>query len=148
MKCQFKVLQVTDTWFFCDVFCTQTKVLVSTWGRWFLTLLIMVVRSPPLSSGFWASPTLEGSFRAFSLENVLHSEPTSITRSPEETSQTLDLNKQKNETISGTRFSVSVSLNRVNRSVRPDVDILTFPSQTDWMRKWFELQPLVFTYNQ
>lgn len=49
-----------------------------------LTLLIMVVRSPPLSSGFWASPTLDGSLRAFSLENVLHSEPTSITRSPGE----------------------------------------------------------------
>lgn len=51
------------------------------------TLLIMVVRSPPFSSGFWASPTLDGSLRAFSLENVLHSEPTSITRSPEEQAQ-------------------------------------------------------------
>lgn len=46
------------------------------------TLPIIVVRSPPLSSGFWASPTLDGSLRAFSLENVLHSEPTSMTRSP------------------------------------------------------------------
>lgn len=49
-----------------------------------LTLPIMVVRSPPLSRGFWASPTRDGSLRAFSLENVLHSEPTSMTRSPEE----------------------------------------------------------------
>lgn len=59
-------------------------VRIKNFGQWALTLLIMVVRSPPLSSGFWASPTLEGSLRAFSLENVLHSEPTSITRSPGE----------------------------------------------------------------
>lgn len=42
------------------------------------------MRSPPLRSGFWASPTRDGSLVAFSLVKVLHSEPTSITRSPGE----------------------------------------------------------------
>lgn len=72
-----------------------------------LTLLIMVVRSPPLSSGFWASPTLDGSLRAFSLENVLHSEPTSITRSPEERRVEL-LNSNNNIASGGSQNNKSV----------------------------------------
>lgn len=66
--------------------CTLCTLYIWTWTGFlfYITLPIMVVRSPPLSRGFWASPTLDGSFRAFSLEKVLHSEPTSITRSPEE----------------------------------------------------------------
>lgn len=65
--------------------CCYSNSEQGTWGLLSQqppTLPIIVVRSPPLSSGFWASPTLDGSLRAFSLENVLHSEPTSMTRSP------------------------------------------------------------------
>lgn len=36
-------------------------------------------RSEPLRSGFSGPPTRDGSTPAFSLLNVLHSEPTSIT---------------------------------------------------------------------
>lgn len=40
---------------------------------------IIVDKSEPLSSGFSGPPTREGSSPVFSLLNVLHSEPTSIT---------------------------------------------------------------------
>lgn len=40
---------------------------------------IMVDKSEPLRSGFSGPPTRDGSTPAFSLLNVLHSEPTSIT---------------------------------------------------------------------
>lgn len=40
---------------------------------------IIVDKSPPLRSGFSGPPTRDGSTPAFSLLNVLHSEPTSIT---------------------------------------------------------------------
>ena len=76
-------LPTTDDRVFNSQEVNNNKMRISNLKRLFPTLLIMVVRSPPLSSGFWASPTLDGSFRAFSLENVLHSEPTSMTRSPE-----------------------------------------------------------------
>lgn len=40
---------------------------------------IIVVKSEPPSKGFSGPPTREGSTPLFSLLNVLHSEPTSIT---------------------------------------------------------------------
>lgn len=81
----------------------------------YCTLLIIVVRSPPLSSGFWASPTLEGSLRAFSLEKVLHSEPTSITRSPDR--QTLQRWKIKSCTKRNQRtFESRAALDRKPRA--------------------------------
>lgn len=43
---------------------------------------IIVDRSPPLNNGFSGPPTRLGSTPLFSLLNVRHSEPTSITRSP------------------------------------------------------------------
>lgn len=58
--------------------------VTTTVNRPLHTFPIIVVRSPPFRSGFWASPTRDGSLLAFSFVNVLHSEPTSITRSPDE----------------------------------------------------------------
>lgn len=43
---------------------------------------IIVDKSPPLSNGFSGPPTRDGSTPDFSLLNVRHSEPTSMTRSP------------------------------------------------------------------
>lgn len=43
---------------------------------------IIVDRSPPLSNGFSGPPTRDGSTPDFSLLNVRHSDPTSMTRSP------------------------------------------------------------------
>lgn len=47
-----------------------------------ITLPIIVDKSPSLRRGFWESPTRDGSFVALSLLKVLHSDPTSMTRSP------------------------------------------------------------------
>lgn len=84
--CSLKTIEVmlkkTLVWWL-----TVRVILVNASAK-LITLLIMVVRSPPLRRGFWASPTREGSLVAFSLENVLHSDPTSITRSPERESST------------------------------------------------------------
>lgn len=55
-----------------------------------ITLPIMVDKSRSLRRGFWESPTRDGSFVALSLLKVLHSDPTSITRSPKNTNTNLN----------------------------------------------------------